>query len=320
MIPLDPFHFSTLVWKWPIAVYLFLVGVSVGSVTFAVLVKRKYLESGANENGIVRAAAILGPCAVSAGLILLIFDLVRPWMFWKLMLHYNMTSIMAIGVILFQTYMALLVLWLVGIFQEEVIWLRQRLIGSNLVFIDGIVRFIPQLARFIEPLLLLNAAALGAYTGFLLAALKSYPMLNNPVLPVLFLVSGLSSGVAAVTIMSLTFFRTDPHDRTLSFIHRFELPLIGAELFLLFCLFIGLYYGGAQKAAALVPALSRGFWANVFWWGILGIGIFLPLAFRWLNSSGRHNKLQLLVTCTLSLLGILMLRYYILYAGQLTIS
>ena len=35
--------------------------------------------------------------------------------------------------------------------------------------------------------MLVLAVLLGAYTGFLLSALKSYPFLNNPILPVLFL-------------------------------------------------------------------------------------------------------------------------------------
>ena len=43
-------------------------------------------------------------------------------------------------------------------------------------------------ARLLAPLLLLLAVLLGAYTGFLLSALKTYPLLNNPVLPVLFLI------------------------------------------------------------------------------------------------------------------------------------
>jgi protein NrfD len=42
--------------------------------------------------------------------------------------------------------------------------------------------------------MLVLAVLLGAYTGFLLSALKSYPFLNNPILPVLFLFSGISSG------------------------------------------------------------------------------------------------------------------------------
>ena len=56
------------------------------------------------------------------------------------------------------------------------------------------IGWLARLERLLAPLLLLLAVLLGAYTGFLLSALKTYPMLNNPILPALFLVSGISSG------------------------------------------------------------------------------------------------------------------------------
>ena len=34
------FHFDSLVWDWPIAIYLFLLGISSGLVTLAVLLRR----------------------------------------------------------------------------------------------------------------------------------------------------------------------------------------------------------------------------------------------------------------------------------------
>ncbi len=319
MIPADPFHFDTLVWKWRIATYLFLVGVSVGSVVFAILVKRQLLGKEANRNGIVKAAAILGPVAVASGLVLLIFDLARWWMFWTLLVFYKLNSIMSIGVILFQTYMPLVILWILIVFQSEALAVRKWLLGDKLTFVDGLIRYVAKFERIIEALLFINCLALGAYTGFLLAALKSYPMLNNPVLPVLFLISGLSSGVAATTAMAITVFKEDTHNKALAFIHRFELPLVFFELFLFFCLFVGLYYGGGQKAASLVVALGTGFWANVFWYGVLGLGIVVPLAIRFLHPSGQHAKMQMLLTCICSLCGIFMLRFYILYAGQITV-
>jgi len=317
MISYAPFHFETLVWRWPIAVYLFLVGISVGSVTMAVLLKRKSLGDQASCNGVVRSAAILGPVAVSAGLLLLIFDLSRPWAFWKLMIFYQFKSIMAIGVMLFQVYMAVLIVWLAGVFRHDIVDLLQRFFQNRFSFIAPLLEFSARLEKLTEPLLLLLAAALGAYTGFLLAALKSYPMLNNPVLPVLFLVSGLSSGVAASILLAITVFKEDSHSSSVAFLHRFETPLVMTEIFLLFCFFVGLFYGGGQKTASLVNALSGGFWANVFWYGVLGIGILLPMLINLLFPS-RHGKAQLILVCTLSLVGIFSLRFFILYGGQLT--
>lgn len=42
------------------------------------------------------------------------------------MFHYSFTSVMSMGVMLFQLYMVVLVLWLAKIFEKEVIALQQR--------------------------------------------------------------------------------------------------------------------------------------------------------------------------------------------------
>lgn len=40
------FHFESLVWDWPIAIYLFLIGISAGLVTLAILLRRIHPEAG----------------------------------------------------------------------------------------------------------------------------------------------------------------------------------------------------------------------------------------------------------------------------------
>lgn len=317
MLPADPFHFPSLVWDWPIAIYLFLLGISAGSVTFAVLLKQKVLKAQASQSGVLKAVAILGPGAVILGLLILIFHLARPWTFWKLMFHYQFDSVMSMGVMLFQVYMAVLFVWLGGVFAKELTMLRARFLPGKLVWVDTLLAALPRLDKLVEPLLLLLAVLLGAYTGFLLSALKSYPMLNNPVLPVLFLVSGLSSGVASSILLAVTAFKTPSDDPTVHFLHRFETPLVLIEALLLICFFTGLWFGDGQKMVALMSALGGGFWSGVFWLGVVGIGLAAPLL---LGRLPGHGRSKLLLVCCCSLTGILLLRYFILYAGQMTVA
>jgi protein NrfD len=61
-----------------------------------------------------------------------------------------------------------------------------------------------------------------------------------------------------------------------SFVHRFERPVLAVEVLLLVCFFTGLYFGGGQKEAAMWAAIGSGFWAQVFWLGVVGIGMLLP--------------------------------------------
>ncbi|HGY5295844.1 TPA: cytochrome c nitrite reductase subunit NrfD [Aeromonas salmonicida] len=309
----DAFHFPSLVWDWPIAIYLFLLGISAGATSLSVLLRRK---GAGSESGIIKATAILAPLSVILGLLILIFHLARPWTFWKLMFHYQFDSVMSMGVMLFQLYMAVLFAWLAVVFRSEIEELRRHLFKETFAFVDSTIVLLARFERLLAPLLLLLAALLGAYTGFLLSALKTYPLLNNPVL---FLVSGISSGIASTILLAVTLFNEDHHSQGVSFVHGFERPVLAVEVLLLVCFFTGLYFGGGQKEVAMWAAIGSGFWAQVFWLGVVGFGMLLPQLLSLLPAQMRQRNGHLVLVCSLTLMGILLLRYFVLYAGQMTV-
>lgn len=51
----EAFHFPSLVWDWPIAIYLFLLGISAGATTLSVLLRRK---GAGSESGIDRKSVV----------------------------------------------------------------------------------------------------------------------------------------------------------------------------------------------------------------------------------------------------------------------
>ncbi|SPY32451.1 cytochrome c nitrite reductase subunit NrfD [Pasteurella canis] len=317
----SPFHFPSLVWDHTIAVYLFLLGISAGATMLAVLLKRVTLVGqDPAENNVIRCTAWLAPLSIIVGLVILIFHLTKPWTFWYLMFNYSTTSIMSMGVMLFQVYMLFLIIWLAIIFHKLVANLIEKY-AKPLAFVNTLIAIVAKFTDLIEIILILLSVLLGAYTGFLLSALISYPMLNNPVLPILFLASGTSSGIAALIFCSLLFTKEETHSKSLAFLHKVELPVIYIEIFLLAAFFIGLYLGGGQKTVAFETALLGGFWANVFWFGVVGIGLVLPLFLNAVTTDNlKHNKgFMLLVSC-LGLIGVLCLRFFILYAGQMTLA
>ncbi|PJG82820.1 cytochrome c nitrite reductase subunit NrfD [Caviibacterium pharyngocola] len=318
----SPFHFPSLVWDHAIAVYLFLLGISAGATMLAVLLKRSGL-AGENpaENNILRCNALLAPISITIGLLLLIFHLAKPWTFWYLMFNYHHTSIMSVGVILFQVYMLFLILWLAIIFKDLVLSLINRFVPKLSALATKVIDISAKFTGFIEIVTLILSVALGAYTGFLLSALISYPMLNNPVLPILFLASGTSSGIAALIFCTLLFTKESTHSASIGFLHKFELPVVLIEAFLLFAFFFGLYLGGGQKTVAFETAVLGGFWANVFWIGVVGIGIVAPLVLNAIAGNQlKHNRGFMIFVATLGLIGVLCLRYFILYAGQMTLA
>ncbi|MNE80227.1 Polysulfide reductase, NrfD [compost metagenome] len=53
---------------------------------------------------------------------------------------------------------------------------------------------------------------------------------------------------------------------------------------------------------------------------MIGVGILLPQLLSLVTGKKKaHRPSHLVLLCSLSLLGILMLRYFILYAGQMTL-
>ena len=299
MTSASAFHFESLVWDWPIAIYLFLIGISAGLVTLAILLRRFHPQAGGSDSTLLRTTLVLGPGAIIFGLLILVFHLTRPWTFWKLMFHYSFTSVMSMGVMLFQLYMVVFV--------------------PRLTMVSKLLTLITPFHRALETLMLVLAVLLGAYTGFLLSALKSYPFLNNPILPVLFLFSGISSGAAVALIAMALRHRSNPHSTEAHFVHRMEVPVVWLEIFLLAAFFVGLALGDDGKMRALAAALGGGFWTWWFWLGVAGLGLILPMLLKpWANRSSTFHGV--LAVCGASLTGVLLLRFFILYAGQLTVA
>ncbi|MEI6897405.1 MAG: cytochrome c nitrite reductase subunit NrfD [Psychromonas sp.] len=317
---IEAFSNEAIVWDWIIAVYLFLAGMSAGMVMIAIYLKRKVIEGRAADNGIIKATAILAPFGIIAGLTILVFHLTKPLSFWKIMIYINPTSIMSMGVILFNVYMTILFVWIALLFKDELISLINKYLGDKFGFISVLIDKIKPLENILEIVLAILAVTLAAYTGFLLSALKTFPLLNNPVLPVLFIFSSLSSGAAASLMFGVLVFKQPMHCPTVKWVHGFERPVVLFELFLLICFFSGLILGGGQKEVAAMAAISAGFWASWFWIGVVGLGMLLPLILNFVSSESTRHKSSFLLTVTgLSLVGVLMLRTFILYAGQMTV-
>ena len=214
------------IWGVPIALYLFLAGLG-----------------GKNPDAEVtrKAGHFIAPVVVAVGLVLLMLDAQggfhNPLRF-ALLLH-NLGSVMTWGVIFLAAF--------------EVI---------------ALIAAIMELAKRAVPLWLEAAGSVfgvcvGAYTGCLLGVVKTFPLWNNAILPVLFLVSAISTGIAAVILASLIAAPKEAEELDeLKGFHYWmpvvELVLVVAMLFIV-------------KASLL-----SGAWAPAFWLGFIVIGLVGP--------------------------------------------
>ena len=169
---------------------------------------------------------------------------------------------------LFQFYMLFLVIWGVVIFKKEIEVLINRFI-PKLQFMIKLIGIVERIVSPVEVILFILAAVLGAYTGFLLSALISYPMLNNPVLPALFLASGTSSGIAATFLIILIAGKLKGDSHESHFIHKFEVPIMVTELGLLVCFFVWITILVVDKKQLHYIMHYLVFGGRVLDWGIL---------------------------------------------------
>jgi formate-dependent nitrite reductase membrane component NrfD len=125
------------------------------------------------------------------------------------------------------------------------------------------------------------AACTAGYTGVLIGVIKTYPLWNTALLPVLFLVSALSAGMAATFVVSSLVAHKDlARLRALKKL-SFALPLL--ELTLLAALLF-VTASAAPAARLSVERLIAGDLALPFWLGLVTVGLLIPLALDYLNT------------------------------------
>lgn len=117
------------------------------------------------------------------------------------------------------------------------------------------------------------AFAVAAYTGFLLGVVKAYPLWNNAVLPLLFVVSALSAGLAATSLVGLVVDRERFEQMWL--VKKSHVILSVVELIVLFSMLV-IVSSGSFEGAASVHTLVAGQYAPAFWAGIVLLGLVVP--------------------------------------------
>ncbi|QOQ97647.1 NrfD/PsrC family molybdoenzyme membrane anchor subunit [Helicobacter winghamensis] len=304
-----------IIWHWPIAVYLFLAGLSSGAMMTALSVEWMNPEKKAPWDAFVRAGVLLAPVTIIVGLLILVFDLTKPLNFYKLLLTYNLQSVMSLGVLLLLVYTPLSIIYAAMRFRAS---LESSFLGGLVRAFGGILDFLERHSLWFGRLIFAFAGGVGVYTGFLLSAIQTFPLYNSPILPILFLASGLSSGIAACICFGLLFFEKEVSKSTTKYLLTMDLRVIPIESLLLFALFVGLYFQGGEKAIAAITALSSGSWAMIFWLCVIGFSIVIPSVIALTALKNHAYKVNfILLNATSIMIGVFALRMYILYAGQI---
>ena len=299
---IDPLH----IWGWEIPVYLFLGGLAAGLLVLTAAIEAR--RSGEMLPVAVRRAPFAALALLSAGMVALLLDLEYPAHVLRFYSSFEPTSPMSWGS------------WILALVYPVGIWLglglmtreeRTALEGAPLVP-GGVVRAVADTfdrhRTAVLALAAISGIALGAYTGLLLGALGARPLWNSGILAPLFLVSGISTAAALLSLLRV------PHgiEERLS---RWEVQLIGTEIALLAVLFIDLSTGSAVAQAASRQLLN-GPYTGVFWGLVLFLGLVVPLALKLFERARRVPPAA--PAAVMVLVGGLALRWVLVLAGQAT--
>ena len=235
------------IWGAIIAWYLFLAGLGGGAFVTSAFLGWRHPEAV----NMRKIGHIVAPVAVIIGLVLLMFDakagLMNPLRFALLLTNFG--SVMTWGVVFLAgfTVVALVALVLDILKKRVPVWLDIVGVGFGV--------------------------AVAMYTGALLGVCKTFPLWNNALLPILFLVSALSAGAASVLLISIVK-HADEFNRV-GVLKKFHFCLPFIELVLVAALMF-VTCTNSISGWNSVMSLLAGSYAPLFWIGLVLIGLVIP--------------------------------------------
>ena len=297
---IDP---SLQIWTWEVAMYLFMGGLTAGTMVFAasmILMKKDKEAPFATMR-----LALLAPILLSLGMTTLFLDLEHKLFVYRFYTSFQITSPMSWGAWI------LIIIYPISILQIlSTLRNGYPMFGS---FVDRlsigrqVLNLCERYRREIALAAIPFAIALGIYTGVLLSAFGARPFWNSGVLGPLFLVSGMSTAAALVALLAVR--RSEKELFT-----RIDLVLIFVELTFVALFLINLATGSGQQIEALQIVMG-GSYTFVFWAVFIGIGLLIPMLLEIMELRGMGKSIAILAP-VLVLIGGYALRQVVLDAGQ----
>ncbi len=287
------------IWGLDVALYLFLGGFAAG----LMILSGFFIFMGRHTKPKCSCflMPLIGLVAMSAGMFFLFLDLEAKHHVWRFYTTFQVTSPMSWGSwILIFVYPILIANSLIRL--PETLAKRSNFLKN----LSEKIRENAFVVKTIGAFSMIFGAVLGMYTGVLLSTLQARPLWNSSMLWVLFLVSGLSSAAAFIHLVA----RRADERRMLA---RADNGFLVAELLVIMLIIVG-FLGSPGIHQNAVNILIGGQFAAVFWVGIVGLGIVIPLFIQLLavNDKVQHTP----IAPVLVLIGGVILRIVIVSAGQ----
>lgn len=299
----DVFH--EFYWGLPIATYFLLTGVSAGSFLLSTLAYvfgvEKYKPFGLTAVVVAVLVLLIGP-------VILVWDLTpNPLRFWHLYMpgFWHPTSAMAWGSVLLTLYPVNCIIYGYGIVKKN----------KTIIKIFGLLGV---------PL----ALAVHGYTGFILGLIQAKEFWHTSLMPTLFLVSAMVSGVALLNLILIIRNRFIPETGWLGKyfpkveknviidLVRLNVVFIVVDLFLIFTEVLTLTWGGPASAEyGILLMLLTGPFALLFLGVEISLGEIIPLAI-FMHPRTKNSVPWIFFASVLIVIGIWAMRYIMVVGGQ----
>ena len=267
-------------WEMSIIWYFFLGGIA-GGAYFTAAIADNF--GSRRDQTVARVGYLLSLPLVAVCGLLLIIDLGVPARFMNMMLHFKFWDPMSLGA------------WAVGVF-------------GAFTFVSSVLSFtssesVAAFRRKISLIGMLFGFFLASYTGVLLSSSAMPFWADSRLMGALFLASGGSTGMAAVALtMFITGGSIGETWHKIEVADRFSMLV---EMLVL-AIFLALLGSAAQP-------ITSGHFGPLFWGGLVGAGLILPLL---LNLFGSRVRALGVVSAVLVLVGGFILRYVVVMSIQ----
>lgn len=299
------------VWGWQPALYLFLGGAGAGAFIAAAVL---FLIDPKKNKKTALVTSIASIVCLAIGLALLLTELTSPlrgFLLWQSFSNFG--SLMAIGAWLLMATMVV--------------------IAADAVLMSGKISKIGEDAavkacRVLSVIGILCSAGVAVYTGVLLMMADGIPFWGTALLPCLFTVSALDTGLALAMIIFQATRKDEQAHGTLRIMEAVVLGLVAVEAIVVFAFVTTMLAGGgattvgtgtsAIAAATSAQLLTGGELSGWFWILFVGIGLVVPFVAALASILlGKHAgaKWASLTGAACALAGGCALRFLVLSAG-----
>lgn len=319
-----------LTWSWQPALYLFLGGMGAGAFIMAAVL---FLIDRTKHRLVVCVSMWAAFVCLAAGLMLLLSELITPlrgmlmwqsfsnfasWMTYGAWGAFGALGVFALSALLATrpvgNWLAKKWKW----FGETTAQKEDAAKGSRAAVPNGM-----KLRTVLAVIGIALAFFVAVYTGMLLMTAGGVPLWDSPLLPCLFTVSALDTGVALVEVIAVLLSKKDPlAHRAAMLMERIVVVLVVLEVVVL-AVFLGTLLGADQATAsgaagvASAELLTTGGLSTVFWGMVVACGLVLPLVMAGLGLAlnKRDTKPLMAIGAIGALIGGCELRFLVLAAG-----